>query len=181
MEKFLICAKRNLTGGEARRAARGVAWARSAAAVSTRRMRLAKLIRTAARRGAEVKDGPRLVPVKLPIGVSVPATWIEPSEGVQISARAGRFWIIRNSAQQIKLPPWAVYDALLTQSGIRYVEEQAGFSYETVRRGLLEALDRRLALSNSLLAKIPRGATVADLLATFPDERNLLIKLLKLE
>lgn len=180
MKKFLICAEKKLTGGEARRAARGVAWARMAADVSARRQALAKMIRTAARPG-DRKTGVLLEPVQLPIGVSVPVTWIEPAEGLQLSARSGRFWVIKSSRQKLLLPAWAVYDTLLTQSGIRYVEAHSGLSYETVRRELMETLDRRLALSNSLLTKIPRDATVSDLLATFPRERALLIKLLKLE
>lgn len=187
MSNYLICAKRMLTGREARRASRGVAWARMAAEVGQARSAIARAVRTASKACKRFHESGQLVHITVnddqPLGISVPATWIEPDEGVQLCARTARFWYLQPSPRSpLWLPEWSIDNSQLSQTGARFVSaNNPDTSFSRLRQDLIAVLDRRYALAQRLLLQIPRDATVAEALDVFPDERDRLIKLLSLK
>lgn len=169
---------KRLTGREARAAAAAVARAVHAERVSSKARELARTVRSAER--VMAARGLAMEPVESPLGIAVPAVWLGAGEGCAVSDRMGRFVFLRqNTRAPLMLPPWSVESMALSRVGVRAVNQYTRLrSFDRVRSELVAVLRARDNDARRALSRIPKGATLANVLATFPRFRAAILETL---
>lgn len=180
MSPFDFAREKTLTGGEARAVGAAVARAVHANDVGALVSELARTVRSAER--VMAARGERLDVVRSPIGLPVPVGHLLDSrEGIAITERMGRFFILRPSTRSpLMLPPWSVDNMALTRSGVRAINRATLLRpFSVIRDELLAVLAERDSACHAILASITRGATGATVLSMWPEHSAAILKVLR--
>ena len=171
--------RKKLSGGEARKIAAAVA--RDGCAAELRRLKreIAAVV-LSAERAMAAQGTERLVPFADGIGIPVMAEHVMPGEGTHLGERMARWTIITRT---VMLPEWAVIDWRLSRVGIGLIDRWRNQSrqrqFSDIADDIRSVLKRRKNDADAALAKLPRGATVADAVRMWPGLRSVIERLVK--
>lgn len=179
--KFSVDGRKVITTREARAVAEAVAVAEAAAEVDRLRAELARIMSTVDRRLSRMVGRTKADVVSGRIGIAVPSeSLLCKREGAALTERAGRFWVVRNPDALHRLPAWSVgYAGLLTAKGLMSISlfrSNRQRSAVVVAAELRSVVMRRQKVASRHFSRIPKGATVDQVLSLFPSWNELIME-----